>query len=933
MKILPLCLSAAAMAAVAVADVPHDLRLMSYNVQHCAGAASNVDVRVAQTYDITPIADAILRERPDYVGLNEVHCKTWRTGNVDYPAEFARRTGLHATFGQAIPYQGGGYGVAVLSREKPLSVEKIPLPGREKRLLLLCEFPDFWFGTMHLDFGAYQLQAVEVVRLAVAEKAASKPVFLTGDWNNVPKSNTLAALREFMTVISKEDCCTFHGRKDYPAEKEYCIDYIAVDSAHAPACKVKEAYVTKNIIASDHNPLTVSLDAKALLAVKAAPKSSMLLDLNAPIASWDEAIPLGNGGEGALIWGGDDALNVTLDRADYWHNIDMPNYLTPEFTWETLVDVVAKKDDKRRGDVFRRNFGKAPTKLPGVRFAMKLSPGQKITRFRLERTTGTAAVTVATEQGERNIYAWFDENDTLLSMNIPDAVRFEGMEFVKNSSFERLGGYPEPEIDIDKSRAVYRRGRRKGADNRFDKDFEAGVRFRERTAKPDSSYWRRFNAESSISIPDVEMQRLYDLAIYLYGAGARTGNPPLALQGLWTADDGNLPPWNGDYHNDLNTEMTYWAAGPAGHIEALEAFADFYIERLPECRAFCRKLFKGGDGAVIPPTMGFAGQPIAGYTAYTVPPIHGIWVFDTLCDAWDYDPTPEKAAKYLAFGRELAAGMEHAWKVIDGVRKLDVSCSPEYDANEHSCFLTPNSSYERAILNSFYVWLSRLAEACGKAEEAEKWRAYIGSFGKPNISTDGALGLSDGKPLNYSHRHASHLLQIFPLVNCPVEDGVDFARSVSQWEELGTKLWVGYSFAWAGCFEARLGRGDRAYRYLKDFQRAFVGRNGFHLNGDQLKCGLSRYTYRPFTLEGNFGFARGLQEMLLSYDPHTDTYRLFPALPKAWNGKEVSFRNLRLPGGHRVSARRAADGTVTHTLVPNPKTKNVPCLVGDDGEK
>lgn len=247
---------------------PSDLRLMSYNVQHCLGTASNVDMRVAQAYDITPIADAILRERPDFVGLNEVHCKTWRTGNADYPAELARRTGLHATFAQAIPYQGGGYGVAVLSREDPISVERVPLPGKESRVLLLCEFQDFWFGTMHLDFGAYQLQAVEAVRLVVAEKAASKPVFITGDWNNVPKSNTLAALREFMTVISKEDCCTFHGRTDYPAEKEYCIDYIAVDSAHAPACKVREAYVTKNIVASDHNPIVAVVELERWCAAR-----------------------------------------------------------------------------------------------------------------------------------------------------------------------------------------------------------------------------------------------------------------------------------------------------------------------------------------------------------------------------------------------------------------------------------------------------------------------------------------------------------------------------------------------------------------------------------------------------------------------------------------------------------------------------------------
>ena len=642
-----------------------------------------------------------------------------------------------------------------------------------------------------------------------------------------------------------------------------------------------------------------------------------LLTLEAPVATWDDGIPIGNGGAGALLWGGGDTLNVTLDRADFWHNMEPTLCSSPDFTWDTLVDVVAKKDDARRREVFDK--GESPTKLPGVRFVMKLGAGQTLARFRLDYRTGIAAVVVETPQGEREVLAWFDSGDKLLSMRVPEGVNFASKEFVKNPSFEKLGGYPDAEVKIDDAKAVYRRARRKGADNRFDTDFEAGVRFcgegeyRKRTTGREAEFWAKFNAESSVSIPDADMQRQYDLAMYLYGAGARAGHPPLALQGLWTADNGRLPPWHGDYHNDLNTEMTYWAAGPAGHIEALEAFADFYIERLPECRAFCRKIFKGGDGAVIPPTMGYAAQPILGWTAYTLPPIHGIWAFDTFCDAWDYDPTPEKAAKYLAFGRELAAGLEHSWKVVDGVRKLALSCSPEVGDNRNECFLNANSSYERAILDSFYVWLSRLAEACGEGAEAAKWRSYVGTFGPPNVAADGALEISAGNPLKATHRHASHLMQVFPLTNVPIEKGVDFAKSVDRWEGLGTGRWCGYSFSWAGCFEARLGRGDRAFRYLKDFQRAFVARNGFHLNGDQLKCGLSRFTYRPFTLEGNFGYARGIQEMLLSYDPHKKEVRLFPALPKEWDGKEVSFRNLRVPGGCRISARRAADGKVSFT--------------------
>ncbi len=671
------------------------------------------------------------------------------------------------------------------------------------------------------------------------------------------------------------------------------------------------------------------------LAVSASAMAEPLLSLDAPIRTWDEGIPLGNGGAGALLWGGADTLNVSLDRADYWHNVDMPSYLAPAFTWANLKDVVQKNDIARR----RREFGDdegagSATKLPGVRLVLKLGPGQTLKRFQLDGGTAAATVTVATPEGEKTVLAWFDDGDTLLSMRVPEGVTFTDRTFVKNPSFEKLGGYPEPVILSTPERVVYRRGRRTGAANRFDNDFETGVRFRDAAAKPDYPFWRRFNAASSISIPDPEMQRLYDLVIYLYGAGARAGYPPLALQGLWTADNGQLPPWHGDYHNDLNTEMTYWAAGPAGRIEALEGFAEFFIERLPECRAFCKKLFgDSAEGAVIPPTMGFGAHVIGGWTAYTVLPVHGIWVFDTLCDAWDYDPTPEKAAKYLAFGRELAAGIEHAWKMVDGVRRLDLSCSPEVGSNGNACFLNPNSSYDRAILTSFYIYLSRLAEACGDKAEAEKWKAYVGTFGPPNAAADGTIELSAGNLLKGTHRHPSHLLQVFPLTNVPLEKGVDFTRSVDQWEKLGTDWWVGFSFPWAGCFEARLGRGDRAFRYLKDFQRAFTSRCGFNLNGDQLKCGLSRATYDPFTLEANFGYARGIQEMLLAYDPHANTATLFPALPKEWDGREVSFRNLRVPGGHRISATRSADGKVTHSLAPWPGAKSLPKVKVTEGAK
>lgn len=228
------------------------LHLMNYNIRHCQGMDGRVDVR--------RVADAIIRENPDFVGLNEVDRGTKRSGGVDEAEELGRAAGLHATFAEAIPLRGGSYGNAVLSRETPISVVRAPLPGKEPRVLLLCEFECFWFGTTHLPLEeGNRLKSVEIIHGIVMDKAVVKPVFLVGDWNATPKSKTLAALKEFMTIISKEDCRTFHGFKNHPPESEYCIDYIAVDSAHAAKVKVEDAHVTLDAVASDHNPIAVAV--------------------------------------------------------------------------------------------------------------------------------------------------------------------------------------------------------------------------------------------------------------------------------------------------------------------------------------------------------------------------------------------------------------------------------------------------------------------------------------------------------------------------------------------------------------------------------------------------------------------------------------------------------------------------------------------------
>ena len=89
------------------------------------------------------------------------------------------------------------------------------------------------------------------------------------------------------------------------------------------------------------------------------------------------------------------------------------------------------------------------------------------------------------------------------------------------------------------------------------------------------------------------------------------------------------------------------------------------------------------------------------------------------------------------------------------------------------------------------------------------------------------------------------------------------AASLADWDKAGTRAWCGYSFSWMACLRARVGDAEAALRNLDIYVRAFILRNGFHANGDQTGSGFSSFTYRPFTLEGNFLAMEAVHEMLL----------------------------------------------------------------------
>ena len=137
-------------------------------------------------------------------------------------------------------------------------------PGKEPRVLLLCEFEDCWAGTMHLDLTKEcRIKSIDIIEKIVKELSAKKAVFLMGDWNANPASTELGMIRKFMQVVSCENTATVHGTKLSEAERvnaNHCIDFIAVDAAHAARYKASDARVVEDRKTSDHAPIRVTVE-------------------------------------------------------------------------------------------------------------------------------------------------------------------------------------------------------------------------------------------------------------------------------------------------------------------------------------------------------------------------------------------------------------------------------------------------------------------------------------------------------------------------------------------------------------------------------------------------------------------------------------------------------------------------------------------------
>jgi hypothetical protein len=431
--------------------------------------------------------------------------------------------------------------------------------------------------------------------------------------------------------------------------------------------------------------------------------------------------------------------------------------------------------------------------------------------------------------------------------------------------------------------------------------------------KSHTDWWHKFWQQSKIDLPDDTVRKYYSFCRYLYGAGSRADGPPMPLQGIWSAATGSLPPWKGDYHSDLNTQMTYIAYQEAGNFNEGSSYLNYLWNKRSVWQNFAHDFYET-PGLSVPGVMSLSGQPLGGWAAYALSPVMTSWNAHLFYLHWLYsgDDTFMKERAY-PWCLEAAQSVYALLKPDStGILKLPRSSSPEMFGNE---YWEPNTNYDLMSMRMHFLAVVEMASAQGFTAESKKWQEISNKLGDYHVDSTGELLIARNKPLRESHRHLSTLMAVFPFnlltIEGSVQDQNRIAVSLARPEYNNTKHneWCGYSWAWMSAMRARTGDAESALWHLNVFLKAYISRNGFHVNQDQTpNAEFGAGGGHPFTLEGNFIAMQAVHEMLLqSWSatpgiPNTGIIRIFPATPKKW--ADVSFTDLRSVGGYKVSAKR-----------------------------
>src|ERR1035437_4687931 len=415
----------------------------------------------------------------------------------------------------------------------------------------------------------------------------------------------------------------------------------------------------------------------------------------------------------------------------------------------------------------------------------------------------------------------------------------------------------------------------------------------------------------------------FQFARYLLIASSRPGTQPANLQGIWNQDI--RPPWSSNWTLNINAQMNYWMA-ESGNLGDCHTPLFNLIDHLSVTGVPTAKVYYGLDGwtahhntdlwAEASPVGAGTGDP-----TWANWPMGGAWLCQHLWEHYEFsrdDVWLRQHAYPLMKGSVL---FMLGWLVPDGDRLVTApSVSPE------NHFIGPNgkpiavsiaSTMDMSIIWDLFTnciaAATVLKEDLELRKRLEEARSHLLSFqiGKYGQLQEWSEDFTEATP---GFGHVSHLFPVYPGHEITPHASPAFAKAAGVSLDRRIQNGAGHGgwpCAWYVCLWARLREAEKAHQRVSAMLKVSATPNLFNGN------------YNLFQIDGNFGTAAGIAEMLLQ--SHDGVIAFLPALPKSWSSG--TLRGFRARGAVQVDltwTRGRAVSATLRTEISGPRQLRAP---------